>query len=387
MKETAKKETADRKETGKREPGEMKETGKRESTGIKEPEKTESTGIMDRGRKNSILPAAKAVLVFFGVAFCGTVISRFTSSVLTPVVETESVSSGTIDHNILADAMVSGDRKVPVYVCPGIMVEEVYVSEGGTVEKSDKLLRVNTGRLMEAYLDKKIERKGMKLSGWYASEDERQADELRIAAADEELATLEMLVEQEGIVYAPFGGMVSEVRQKTGSISTEEAALILTQEADTYKLRVSITEEQKEHTTAGDKATVQTGETPVSAEVTAVYEETGNPQHYIAEVQVPGETFRIGDSVLVDILHTSGKYDFIVPLSALRSDAAGSYVLVAREKETFLGTELVASKIQIKVGDTDTEYAGVASDALSADDRVIISADKQIEAGDTVREK
>lgn len=346
----------------------------------------EKTSKKERKKKN-MSPVAKTVLIFFIVVFFGTVASRFTSSVLTPVVETEYVSSGTVDHDILVDAMISGDREVPVYVSPGIMVEEVYVSEGETVEKGDKLLRINNDALQKVYLDKKIERKRMKMSGGYASEDERQADELRIAAADEELTALETLVKQEGTVYASFGGMVSEVRQKTGSISTEEAALILTQEADTYTLKLSITEEEKEHIAVGDKATVQTGEASISAEILDVYEETANPQHYIAEVQVPGDTFHIGDSVLVDILHSSEKYDFIVPLSALHSNETGDYVLVAREKETFLGTELVAAKVQIKVGDADTEYAGVASDALSADDKVIISADKQIEAGDTVREK
>lgn len=365
----------------------MKNTSEKEVEERMEDDQKEVNNLVRDRNKTGIPSVVKKVLIFFGVVLCGTIISRFTSSVLTPVVQTEYVSSGTVDHDILVDAMISGDREVPVYVSPGIMVEEVYVSEGETVEKGDKLLRVNSDRLMATYLDKKIARKRMKMSGGYASEDERKADELRIAAADGELAALEVLVKQEGIVYASFGGMVSEVRQNTGSVSTEEAALILTQEADNYMLKLQVTEEEKEYIKVGDKATVQAGETSISSEVSDVYEDTTNPQHYIAEVQVPGDTFRIGDSVLVDILHSSDKYDFIVPLSALHSDETGDYVLVAREKDTFLGTELVAAKVQIKTGDADTEYAGVASDALSTDDKVIISVDKQIEAGDTVREK
>lgn len=341
----------------------------------------------DCKKRYSSLSAVKVALIFFGILLFGTVVSRLASSMLTPVVEAEYVSSGTIEHNILADVTVSGDRKVPVYVCSGVLVEEVYVSEGEVVEKGDKLLWLNTDSLQEIYLKKKIARKGMKLQYWYASDDERVLDELKMEMADTEIAQLETHIAQEGIVYASFGGMISEVRQNVGSKSIDEAAVVITQEADTYTLKISVSQTQKNYIAEGDNAIVQAGEISVSSEVTAVYEEIANPQHYIVEVQVPGDVFHIGDSVLVNIVHVSKKYDFVIPVSAIRSDTTGNYVLVLREKETLLGTEQIASKVQIKIGETNEEYVGANSDALSINDKIIISSNKQIDVGDTVREK
>lgn len=366
----------------------MSEINKIENIDIKntEHEIMKKTGKTSK-KKNSSLSIFKIVLVFFCVLLIGTVVSRVLSSVLTPVIETKYASSGTLEHNTLTDVTITGDREIPVFVCAGVVVEEVYVSEGEIVEKGDKLLRLNTVDLQELYLCKKIERKEMKLQNWYASDEEQMADELRIEKADEELVQLETLIAQEGIVYVSFGGMISEVRQNVGTTSIDEAVVVITQEADIYTLKISVSQTQKNYIAEGDTAIVQAGEVSVSSEVTAVYEEIANPQHYIVEVQVSGDVFHIGDSVLVNIVHVSKKYDFIIPISAIRSDTTGNYVLVVREKETMLGTEQVASKVQVKVVETNTDYVGVNSDALSTNDKIIISSNKQIDVGDTVREK
>jgi len=336
---------------------------------------------------NSLASTLKVVFAFFGILLVGTIVSRIMSSMLTPVIETQYASSGTLEHNILADVTITGDREIPVYVCSGVLVEEIYVSEGKIIEKGDKILRLNTEELQEIYLYKKIERKEMKQKSWYASDEERKIDELSIEKADEELAQLETIIAQEGTVYASFGGMVSEVRQKVGEESIDGAAVVVTQEADIYTMKINVSHKQKEYVALGDVAIVQLGEVSVSSEVSAVYEEIGNPQHYIAEVQVSGDKFHIGDVVLVDIVHISKKYDFVIPICAIRSDKTGNYILVVREKETILGTEQVASKVQIKVGEINTEYVGANSDALSTNDRIIINSNKQVDVGDTVREK
>lgn len=329
----------------------------------------------------------RVLCLFFGAAVLGTIISKCTSSVLTPVVETEYASSGTIEHNILSDAVVTGSQEIPVYIPAGIRVEEICVTEGQLVQEGDILFRLNVDEVEEAYLNKKIERKSMKLQGYYSSEEARSLDELRIAKADEELAYLEELVQKEGNVCASFGGMVSEVRQQVGCVTTDAAVLVMNKEADQYTLKIHIRDTEKNYVSAGDKATVQNGTVSATGTVAAIYKDTDGSNQYTVEVQVAGDSFQIGDSVLVNMVHTSDKYEYVIPLSAIRSDAASQYVLAAREKETLLGTELVAVKVQIKVGTSNAEYAGADSDALSQKDKIIINSNKPLEAGDTVREK
>ena len=52
-----------------------------------------------------------------------------------------------------------------------------------------------------------------------------------------------------------------------------------------------------------------------------------------------------------------------------------------------LGTELVAAKVYVTVGDTNNYEVGIKKSSLTGDDRIIASSDKKIEAGDTGREK
>ena len=107
----------------------------------------------------------------------------------------------------------------------------------------------------------------------------------------------------------------------------------------------------------------------------------------MVEPLISGDVFNVGDSVLTDISHQSDKYDFVVPVSAIHADILGSYVLVERQKDTILGTETVAAKVYVKVGDSNNYDAGISSEALTSDDKIIVSADKKVKAGDTVLEK
>ena len=63
------------------------------------------------------------------------------------------------------------------------------------------------------------------------------------------------------------------------------------------------------------------------------------------------------------------------------------YVLIEKEKNTILGTELIAEKVNVKIEDSNMEYAAITSTALRTEDRVIISSDRDVEEGDVVREK
>ena len=75
-----------------------------------------------------------------------------------------------------------------------------------------------------------------------------------------------------------------------------------------------------------------------------------------------------------------------LPLSALRQgEGSDYYVLVVTEKETVLGEELTAQKVDVKVEKRDGEYAAVTEGALGRNDKIIIDSNKAIKDGDRVR--
>ena len=329
----------------------------------------------------------RVVIVFFAVVIAGTFMSRFANSALTPRVETMYASSGTVSRDVLQDVTVESDKKTPVYVYQGFPVQEVYVYEGKQIVRGDSLMSVDVDDVRSAYLEKKLERKNLKDQYWYTWGDERAVMDDTIAAVDEQLAYLEKLIDDGGMIYSDIDGIVSETRVVVGNKTTEEAAFVIMEKSDEYTIKMSVTEEQKRYIEKGDSVLVHMDETNVSTEVSAVYNDPSNAMYYIVEAVIPGDVFSVGDSVLVDISHKSEKYECVVPVSAIHEDAVGPYVLVEESKDTLLGTELVAKKVYVTVGDTNNYEIGLKKSSLSKNDKVIVSSDKKVGAGDTVRER
>jgi len=327
----------------------------------------------------------RIIIIFLVIVIAGTVMSRFASNTLTPKVEIMYASSGSISRDVVQDVMIESDSRTPVYSYPDLLVQAIYVHTGSYVKKGDKLMKAE--ELSSTYLTKKLERKNLKEQYVYAWGDERALVEANIADVDRQLNYLEKLTANEGVIYSEVEGLVSEIRVDVGSRTTEEAAFVVMESSDEYTVRIPVTSEQKSYIEKGDKVILHINDTSVNTEVTAVYSDATNEQGHIVETVISGELVNVGDSVLADISHQSEKYDFVVPVSAIYADVVGSYVLVERSKDTILGTELVAAKVYVTVGDTNNYEVGIKKSSLTGDDRIIASSDKKIEAGDTVREK
>lgn len=329
----------------------------------------------------------RIIIIFLVIVIAGTVMSRFASNTLTPKVEIMYASSGSISRDVVQDVMIESDSRTPVYSYPDLLVQAIYVHTGSYVKKGDKLMKIKAEELSSTYLTKKLERKNLKKQYVYAWGDERALVEANIADVDRQLNYLEKLTANEGVIYSEVEGLVSEIRVDVGSRTTEEAAFVVMESSDEYTVRIPVTSEQKSYIEKGDKVILHINDTSVNTEVTAVYSDATNEQGHIVETVISGELVNVGDSVLADISHQSEKYDFVVPVSAIYADVVGSYVLVERSKDTILGTELVAAKVYVTVGDTNNYEVGIKKSSLTGDDRIIASSDKKIEAGDTVREK
>lgn len=329
----------------------------------------------------------RIIIIFLVIVIAGTVMSRFASNTLTPKVEIMYASSGSISRDVVQDVMIESDSRTPVYSYPDLLVQAIYVHTGSYVKKGDKLMKIKAEELSSTYLTKKLERKNLKEQYVYAWGDERALVEANIADVDRQLNYLEKLIDNEGVIYSEVEGLVSEIRVDVGSRTTEEAAFVVMESSDEYTVRIPVTSEQKRYIEKGDKVILHINDASVNTEVTAVYSDATNEQGHIVETVISGELVNVGDSVLADISHQSEKYDFVVPVSAIYADVVGSYVLVERSKDTILGTELVAAKVYVTVGDTNNYEVGIKKSSLTGDDRIIASSDKKIEAGDTVREK
>ena len=93
----------------------------------------------------------------------------------------------------------------------------------------------------------------------------------------------------------------------------------------------------------------------------------------------------LGDTGTVTISKQEGERSVCVPLAALHQGQGVKYVLVYEERQTVLGSELVAVKRVVNITDSNENYASIADGYLSESEPVIVSATKPVEEGDTIR--
>ena len=83
-------------------------------------------------------------------------------------------------------------------------------------------------------------------------------------------------------------------------------------------------------------------------------------------------------------LLSSNSYQTCVPLSAIHTEASGSFVFVYAPKTSALGVEDSVVRVDVQVLETGEEFAAVQG-SLSPKDRIVESANKPLKNGDRVR--
>ena len=339
-------------------------------------------------KKNRYNRIAGVVLCFFAVLGSCTWISRFTRSVLTPNVESQSPISMVLPHTISGNGILTYKKMTPVYIYAGLLVNEVYVTVGQNIQKGDALLKYDLTGVQEARDSKQYEIDELKNARAMTGRKwERERIESQIAQAERSIQQLDDLIGNQGICYADREGIIQEQNQSVGTYSSDTAAFLIGEPGEGYLVSMDIPGEQRAYVEEGDTAVITSEERQDRFVVSSLYYDAGKAA-YTIQIDIEGDAYYAGQPVRIGIEHDSQKYDSCLLLKALRSDGNGnSYVLVEREKDTILGTELVAEKVNVKIEDSNMEYAAVMGTALRVEDRVIISTDRDVEAGDVVREK
>ena len=140
--------------------------------------------------------------------------------------------------------------------------------------------------------------------------------------------------------------------------------------------------------TVGDSATIQTGYwggSDLQGRLIGIRNDPTNPQtSRLLVFEVTGDSIESGTQVSVSIGQRSQNYDLIVPNSAVRSDANGSFVLMMTSKSSPLGTRYQATRVDVQVVASDDVNSAVTG-AIVAYDYVITNSTAPIEDGMYVR--
>lgn len=195
-----------------------------------------------------------------------------------------------------------------------------------------------------------------------------------------------------GQIVSEVNGVVKDINVSAGN-NTDPANAVMTIEVPDrgYTVSMSVTNEQAQKVTIGDAAEITTGYwggSDMQGKLVGIRSDTQSQQGSAPGKQlvfdVTGSEIESGTQVSISIGQRSQNYDTIVPNSAIRSDANGSFVLVIVAKSSPLGNRFVATRVdvtELAKDDVNTAVSG----GLSAYDMVLTTATKPVEDGMLVR--
>ena len=274
--------------------------------------------------------------------------------------------------------------------------QEVNTAQNANEEESQ--LRAAVKETKTAYDEALKNRSSSLLSAKRALEDagapkgEDKTDEindLKIDTANLELKKLTSLKKAEGKVKSPTKGVITSLSAVTGSKTTEEATVLLADLSSGVRFTAQVSKEQEKYLSVGAKVNLAPdGNNTVLDDLAIESVTTNQEDDSLLNVSVllkKGE-LSIGQTAVMTVSQKSVQYPATISLSAIREENSKNYVLVMRQKDTVLGTEWFAERVDVTIKEKNELYAALAEGALDDEAQVILSSNKSIKAGDRVRQ-
>lgn len=206
-----------------------------------------------------------------------------------------------------------------------------------------------------------------------------------LAAIQEKMDAYQAVLEQEGKITSPIGGMVTDVYVQTGGRVPDTASFLLADDGVPCQFRASLTREQKSYVNLKDDVKLELdGRRKIDAKVDYLEENENMPGSYTALLRLPEETGMPGLSGKMTCSKVGEKYPCCVSLLALHSENDRNFVYVVNEREGILGTEYYVEEITVSVADKNDKLAAIEG-AVTEESRIINSSTKEIKKGDVVR--
>jgi len=205
------------------------------------------------------------------------------------------------------------------------------------------------------------------------------------------LAKYKELLKQEGKITAPADGVITAIDETvvTGGVTPVTKLMLLAKEDAGFKFVTTITKEEQKYVSLGDEITLATKDNKNinGLTVTSITKNEKEDDTYevTASLNADGEV-NLYDSATMKVSGTAKAYGTCISKNALRKDANGQdYVLLLAEKDTVLGKQLEAEALNVNVLDSNDTYAALTEGEIASVQKIVLSSDKEIQAGDTVR--
>lgn len=220
------------------------------------------------------------------------------------------------------------------------------------------------------------------------SQSDALDDQKALKEIEEQRKKIEKLKEKDDFqdLKAPEDGLISGITAKAGDTVTSDVPIGAIQlEGSGYEVTCSVTKNEAKVLKVGNAATIENlWFDDTTAEIKSIKPDPENPnQQSIVKFKVEGYV-DVGQTLQFAVGEKSGKYDTVIPNSALKEDADGYYVLVIKVKATPLGNRYVVRKASVEKLAQDTTNTAISGEVTEYDN-VVTNASKPLDNGQQVR--
>jgi multidrug efflux pump subunit AcrA (membrane-fusion protein) len=197
--------------------------------------------------------------------------------------------------------------------------------------------------------------------------------------------------EQNGMVISPMNGIVVSLDASVvvGGLTPITAIMQIADVETGFIFMATIGRDEQRHISQGDRVTLELarGDSITDLTIDTMTRNSLDDELMDVKVIVPADDrIRLHDLATMRAEGESTIFSTTVPVSALHRGGAGvpDFVLVVREENTILGTQIVVDEVAVTVHDRNERFVAVGDFELNNDQRVVVFSEREIRDGDRV---
>lgn len=206
-------------------------------------------------------------------------------------------------------------------------------------------------------------------------------------ALSSQLGEYQQIMDTQGILTAPFGGVITDVSVSVGGRVPDTAVVLISDESLPCQLKVFLDKEQKKYVGLGDSVEIKLEGKSSKLDGTIDYlsESKSIPGSYEALINLPEATGIPGLSGTITRSDSGEKYRLCIPPSVIYQKNDSFFVYVLKEREGILGQEYYIDEAIVKIIDQNENWTAIDDGIVTKDSKIIASSTKEIKKGDVVR--
>lgn len=211
--------------------------------------------------------------------------------------------------------------------------------------------------------------------------------QLELSELKEDLSPYLEVLNDQGNITSSIDGTITDIFVEVGGRVPDSAVMLLTDDSLPCQFKVTLDKQQKQYVGFGDQVSVKLDGSSNTVDAVVHYfgESQAMPGSFETLIDLPGEMGVPGLSGKLICSKQGEKYSCCISPAAVYKDGNRNYVYVLKTREGILGEEYYVEEVNVRVLDENDSWVAVEYGVIDNDSLIIISADKEIRKGDTVR--